>query len=595
MTIWQVLDIAPTRDEREIRRAYARALKTRQHEDDAGFFETLRQAYDQALHLSRQQDESAEEAPTDADADGPEAGPPTDRPEGDTGSRAEPATMVAEDSPGPTAEELAERALFDTLNAALETLAERLGELARASPDDAVSAWLDLSHHVLLERLDIREQVSEVVADMIARNWPASAPLFPLAECYFSWEVPTSLDNSRLGHALRWLYDHQESTDARLQGLRDAYIQHDPHPEDILARREPSLKRYLRFAGYRGERILMRRYLADVDALGLAVQLSAHVESLDWWRRALTQPMVTKRHFLTLFFLSLPLMIAHDLPDFMRMLSLALVPVGLWHGAELAWHHWRKGRGRLLDEGHPLSALGAPVLLAMGLLTDMVANLTAQPALLWAGTLAVAGSALWGWLLTSTENRLRDMDDGGIMWFGSAMLAVAAALGLSLTSSTLFDFPGQIAVEFTYGMALSIWLLLVAAPMLRIWETHFPALARHPAAPSVARASIVLLGLHLVLRGSADAQWVLGAVDTILVLLWWACRQHRDWQVSPGNYAPYIAVVVYAVTMVFITNGTVELGLDPGVPPHGMAGMLGVALSSSLTHLWRSRRHNRAA
>ena len=50
---WKLLQIAPTSDEREIRRAYARILKTRQHEDDPDFFQKLRLAYERALERAR--------------------------------------------------------------------------------------------------------------------------------------------------------------------------------------------------------------------------------------------------------------------------------------------------------------------------------------------------------------------------------------------------------------------------------------------------------------------------------------------------------------------------------------------------------------
>ncbi|SQA97066.1 Uncharacterised protein [Cedecea neteri] len=47
-TIWDVLGIEPTTDEREIRRAYARELKLRRPDKDPQGFQALREAFDSA-------------------------------------------------------------------------------------------------------------------------------------------------------------------------------------------------------------------------------------------------------------------------------------------------------------------------------------------------------------------------------------------------------------------------------------------------------------------------------------------------------------------------------------------------------------------
>ena len=52
LDIWQVLGIAETRDERDIKRAYARQLKLNRPEDGAAAFQRLRDAYDHALRFA---------------------------------------------------------------------------------------------------------------------------------------------------------------------------------------------------------------------------------------------------------------------------------------------------------------------------------------------------------------------------------------------------------------------------------------------------------------------------------------------------------------------------------------------------------------
>lgn len=54
MNIWQILDIAPTEDESEIRRAYARQLKKNRPDTDPTGYQRLREAFDDAKRLAQQ-------------------------------------------------------------------------------------------------------------------------------------------------------------------------------------------------------------------------------------------------------------------------------------------------------------------------------------------------------------------------------------------------------------------------------------------------------------------------------------------------------------------------------------------------------------
>ena len=52
MDCWHILQIAPTSDERAIKRAYAKLLKTTRPDDDAEGYQRLREAFDEALAIA---------------------------------------------------------------------------------------------------------------------------------------------------------------------------------------------------------------------------------------------------------------------------------------------------------------------------------------------------------------------------------------------------------------------------------------------------------------------------------------------------------------------------------------------------------------
>lgn len=73
MNCWEILGIEPTSDERAIRRAYAKLLKSTRPDDDAAAYQNLRQAFDDALAVAPYvSDDEEDEAFDDVFSDGSE-------------------------------------------------------------------------------------------------------------------------------------------------------------------------------------------------------------------------------------------------------------------------------------------------------------------------------------------------------------------------------------------------------------------------------------------------------------------------------------------------------------------------------------------
>jgi hypothetical protein len=217
---WHILDIAPTADEREIRRAYARQLKSRQHEDDAEFFSRLRWAYETALTWAREdfsEDYVISELfePSDMkDSGNPgETEDIRENPSKEIFSQGLPDETghfpEAQDASSPPVEPL-EDMLRD-----LERLLEK--EAMCRFPEEYLLAqslrekWEDIRIHPQLESLAEREIFSERLAVLLAKHWPKSAVLWSRLRNFFAWQPPVFSDDSALGLALRALFDNADN------------------------------------------------------------------------------------------------------------------------------------------------------------------------------------------------------------------------------------------------------------------------------------------------------------------------------------------------------------------------------------------------
>jgi hypothetical protein len=253
---WQTLDIAPTADEREIRRAYARQLKSRQHEEDAEFFSRLRWAYETALVLARAREDVSEDEQVEVPTESFE---PSSMEETENSKEAKDTFFFQEQIPSPVPESLPlpeplpefptdetgySPKAQDTSNSQNETPEDLLRDLEDILEKEGLSdeyhlveygpildsnftlqphneeklseyqfaqslcmKWEMLQIHPQLENLAEREAFSERLAILLAGHWPISAILWPRARDFFAWRPPAFSDVSPFGQALNFLFD----------------------------------------------------------------------------------------------------------------------------------------------------------------------------------------------------------------------------------------------------------------------------------------------------------------------------------------------------------------------------------------------------
>lgn len=214
-SIWRILGVEPTNDEREVRRAYARRLKEVHPEDDPDGFKALREAYERALDMARRgwavpparkpRTKKGEAAIETSSSDGWADGSPDRRaePEDESSqgwddgavehwSAAPPPPPQTEQSPEVTAELEAEKKRQDA-HAALCDELDALLRRTSVPTGDALGVMMRIFRSPAMDSLRVHANTEYWLAGAIARGGPAADSLIEAAVRFFGW------DDARIG------------------------------------------------------------------------------------------------------------------------------------------------------------------------------------------------------------------------------------------------------------------------------------------------------------------------------------------------------------------------------------------------------------
>lgn len=237
MGAWDVLGIERTREERDIRRAYARKLKHTNPEDDPAGFQALREAYEHALSYAERGFEFADGmffsdgSDNDEDEDALEADDPPFEPAASQDFSPHP------DAPTQPADPVAE-SIAREVGEAHAALA-RLAELVAAEPP-ASDAALALGLEVLvaapaMQNLDVRARIERQLARLILDSVPRADSLIPAAIRAMGWKPH---GRGPLAEAIDEVFDRQ----AALGYLRELRLKRHPLHDGYVALQAPPPK-----------------------------------------------------------------------------------------------------------------------------------------------------------------------------------------------------------------------------------------------------------------------------------------------------------------------------------------------------------------
>ena len=457
MSIWSTLGIAATNDEREIRRAYARKLKTVHPEDDPVGFQALREAHDQAMRMAKggwavlrgrsglpSITDVAHDDPYTDDEDGDDDGwdeadstwQASDRmggpgPGWDTGStgpdwtRAEPRPAL-EPEPGPALDPDIAAALQANREEAQahEGLIRALHQQVSLEPDNAEAALetlLKVLRSPAMAAMTVHDRTERWLADLLVRPGDATAGLIDPVAHYFDWDQP------RVGVDLR----HAEAALNRREAL--AELRRIKRPESQAYRAFKALSEPVAWRSRLNARLspgLAREVWSLLDRADYGLpQLtdSFNPATVQWWRDLFDQPRLGPMYLLFALF-GPPIVTAMILagqvferPTPLDALTLWVVLSGSFLALGVGWLHAIAGPTRRWQQDNPWQK---PLALRFGWLAAAVPlTLTGAlvPPLVMPWSLAFLTALTFVWLAVAIWTRLTSSHVGKLPLTGNNM------------------------------------------------------------------------------------------------------------------------------------------------------------------------------
>ena len=280
---WQVLEIAATRDETEIRRAYAQKLRRTRPEDDAAGFALLRSAYEQALAQARsgrqtvaaRSQESAPSKPEPARVDSAPADAATEQ-----------SGVAIPKPPAPVESPVPRRSAGDTADPTADLRGRylRLQQLAAsaAATEDALRGALDDCLRCPgLSNLQIQLQFEAALAQFLGQTQPRTECLLEPTIEHFGWRRRSGATRSDSRHFRVVVY-----ADSAL-ALRKAHTE-SPRAHRAITTPPRASRLWLWILLTR----LDRAVLALLLTLGEQFPLSIDRSALEWWQRYFRTPQI---------------------------------------------------------------------------------------------------------------------------------------------------------------------------------------------------------------------------------------------------------------------------------------------------------------